>query len=65
MSNNNFALSEAQSVSVFVHHLLNEPLDTQLDMKGQGPENGSSLNDVVRHSCSIGFTGKGISDIHT
>nr|GMD90459.1 phosphatidylinositol 4-kinase alpha 1 [Ipomoea batatas] len=42
MSNNNFALSEAQSVSVFVHHLLNEPLDTQLDTKGQVPENGSS-----------------------
>ncbi|XP_019166040.1 PREDICTED: phosphatidylinositol 4-kinase alpha 1-like [Ipomoea nil] len=46
MSNNNFALSEAQSVSVFVHHLLNEPLDTQVDTKGQGAENGSSSNDA-------------------
>lgn len=30
--NKNFALSEAQSVSMFVYHLLNEQLDTpQLD----------------------------------
>lgn len=44
-----FSLSEAQSVSVFVQHLLNERVDTsQLDAKGRGHENGSSLNDVVR-----------------
>lgn len=48
MGNNNFALTEAHSVSAFVHHLLNEPVDTQLDMKGRGPENGSSFNNVVR-----------------
>lgn len=45
--NKNFALSEAQSVSMFVHHLLNEQLDTpQLDSRGRALENGSSLNDV-------------------
>ncbi|XP_075090835.1 phosphatidylinositol 4-kinase alpha 1 isoform X2 [Nicotiana tabacum] len=43
--NNNFALSEAQSVSMFVHHLLNEQLDTpQLYSERRGLEN--SLNDV-------------------
>ncbi|KAI3446087.1 hypothetical protein Pfo_002752 [Paulownia fortunei] len=47
LNNNNFAQSEAQSVSVFVHHLLNERVDTpQLDQKARGLENGSSLNDV-------------------
>ncbi|KAL8060447.1 hypothetical protein ABFX02_02G025200 [Erythranthe guttata] len=47
LNNNNFAQSEAQSVSVFVHHLLNEKVDTaQLDQKSRGVENGSSLNDV-------------------
>lgn len=47
--NKNFALSEAQSVTMFVHHLLNEQLDTpQLDSRGRALENGSSLNDVVR-----------------
>uniref|UniRef100_A0A1S3YAB4 Phosphatidylinositol 4-kinase alpha 1-like n=1 Tax=Nicotiana tabacum TaxID=4097 RepID=A0A1S3YAB4_TOBAC len=45
--NKSFALSEMQSVSMFVHHLLNEQLDTsQLDFKGRALENGSSLNDV-------------------
>ncbi|CAN4119718.1 unnamed protein product [Withania somnifera] len=45
--NKNFALSEAQSVSMFVHHLLNEQLDTlQLDSRGRALENGKSLNDV-------------------
>ncbi|OIT04706.1 PREDICTED: phosphatidylinositol 4-kinase alpha 1 [Nicotiana attenuata] len=45
--NKNFALSEAQSVSMFVHHLLNEQLDTpQLDSRGRALENGNSLNDV-------------------
>ncbi|CAH9124376.1 unnamed protein product [Cuscuta epithymum] len=46
MRNNNFALSEAQSVSVFVHHLLEDPSDNLLDTKGDGPQNGSSLNDM-------------------
>ncbi|CAH9107177.1 unnamed protein product [Cuscuta epithymum] len=49
MGNNNFALSEAHSVSAFVNHLLNEPVDAQLDRKGQGPENGSSFNNVKDH----------------
>ncbi|XP_059647700.1 phosphatidylinositol 4-kinase alpha 1 [Cornus florida] len=45
--NVNFALSEAQSVSVFVHHLLNDRMDTsQSDSRGQGRENGSSLSDL-------------------
>ncbi|VFQ72155.1 unnamed protein product [Cuscuta campestris] len=44
--NSNFAMSEAQSVSVFVHYLLDEPLDNQLHAKGQESENESSLNDV-------------------
>ncbi|KAM3393858.1 hypothetical protein P3S68_002859 [Capsicum galapagoense] len=50
--NKNFALSEAQSVSMFVYHLLNEQLDTpQLDPsltneRLSALENRSSLNDV-------------------
>lgn len=49
-NNMTFSLSEAQSVSVFVQHLLNERVDTsQLDAKGRGHENGSSLNDVKDH----------------
>uniref|UniRef100_A0A5B7AN74 1-phosphatidylinositol 4-kinase n=1 Tax=Davidia involucrata TaxID=16924 RepID=A0A5B7AN74_DAVIN len=47
MNNGIFAQSEAQSVSVFVHHLLNDQVDaSQLDSKGRGRENGSSLSDV-------------------
>ncbi|KAK4491384.1 hypothetical protein RD792_002127 [Penstemon davidsonii] len=47
LNNNNFAQGEAQSVSVFVHHLINERVDTpQLDHKARGLENGTSLNDV-------------------
>ncbi|KAK6159446.1 hypothetical protein DH2020_006760 [Rehmannia glutinosa] len=47
LNNNNFAQSEAQSVSVFVHHLLNERVETaQLDQKARGLDNGSSLHDV-------------------
>ncbi|CAL5377227.1 unnamed protein product [Camellia sinensis] len=46
----NFSQSEAQSVSVFVHHLLNEQVDApQLDPKGRGRENGSSLSDLKDH----------------
>ncbi|PHT33066.1 Phosphatidylinositol 4-kinase alpha 1 [Capsicum baccatum] len=45
--NKNFALCEAQSVSMFVHHLSNEQLDTpQLDSRGRALESGSSSNDV-------------------
>ncbi|XP_019247638.1 PREDICTED: phosphatidylinositol 4-kinase alpha 1-like [Nicotiana attenuata] len=45
--NKSFALSEVQSVSMFVHHLLNEQLDSsQLDFKGRALVNGISLNDV-------------------
>ncbi|KAK6136779.1 hypothetical protein DH2020_029492 [Rehmannia glutinosa] len=47
LNNNNFAQSEAQSVSVFVHHLLNERVETaQLDRESTGLDNGSSLHDV-------------------
>ena len=49
--NANFAQCEAQSVSIFVHHLLNDRVDaSQVDSKGRGRENGSSLSDVVRWS---------------
>ncbi|KAI7993654.1 Phosphatidylinositol 4-kinase alpha 1 [Camellia lanceoleosa] len=42
-----FPQSEAQSVSVFVHHLLNEQVDApQLDPKVRGRETGSSLSDL-------------------
>lgn len=45
MNNNTFAQSEGQSVSMFVHHLLNERMDsTQFDPKGRVPENGNSVN---------------------
>ncbi|XP_073278003.1 phosphatidylinositol 4-kinase alpha 1-like isoform X3 [Primulina huaijiensis] len=46
LNNNNFTQSEAQSISIFVHHLLNDRSDTQLDLRAQGLETGSSLNDV-------------------
>ncbi|EPS69994.1 hypothetical protein M569_04764 [Genlisea aurea] len=47
LKSNNFAQTEAQSVSIFVHHLINERVDIdQLDQKARGVENGSALNDV-------------------
>ncbi|KZV17745.1 hypothetical protein F511_01554 [Dorcoceras hygrometricum] len=47
LNNNNFTQSEAQSISIFVHHLLNDRSDTpQLDLRARGLETGSSLNDV-------------------
>ncbi|KAL0412503.1 UNVERIFIED_CONTAM: Phosphatidylinositol 4-kinase alpha 1 [Sesamum radiatum] len=47
LSNNNFAQSEAQSISIFVQHLLSERVDTpQLDQKTKGLEKDSSVNDV-------------------
>ncbi|KAH9696023.1 phosphatidylinositol 4-kinase alpha 1 [Citrus sinensis] len=43
----NFAQSEAQSLSLFLHYLLNERADAfQHDAKGRGHENGSALVDV-------------------
>lgn len=49
MNNVNFAQSEAQSVSLFVHYLSNERKDAQSDAKGRGQENGSSVADMVRY----------------
>ncbi|KAL2231607.1 UNVERIFIED_CONTAM: Phosphatidylinositol 4-kinase alpha 1 [Sesamum indicum] len=47
LSNNNFAQNEAQSISIFVQHLLSERVDTpQLDQKAKGLEKDSSVNDV-------------------
>ncbi|KAJ9704831.1 hypothetical protein PVL29_003061 [Vitis rotundifolia] len=47
MNNINFAQSEAQSVSIFVHYLSNERVDTlQSESKKGVRENGSSLGDV-------------------
>ncbi|KAI6677773.1 hypothetical protein NL676_038569 [Syzygium grande] len=44
MKDMNFSQSEAQSVSIFVHYLQNERVDSpQSDLKGSGRENGSSL----------------------
>lgn len=49
LNNNNFNQSEAQSISIFVHHLLNDRSDTpQLDLRARGLETGSSLNDVSK-----------------
>ncbi|KAM7479286.1 hypothetical protein LguiA_027499 [Lonicera macranthoides] len=46
-NNMNYAQSEAQSVSVFVHHLSNERVDApQLDSNGRGRENGRSYVDM-------------------
>ncbi|XP_054785436.1 phosphatidylinositol 4-kinase alpha 1 isoform X1 [Prosopis cineraria] len=42
----NFAQSEAQSVSLFVHHLSNERDVIQNGSKGSGQENGSNLVDA-------------------
>ncbi|KAL2254732.1 phosphatidylinositol 4-kinase alpha 1 isoform X2 [Sesamum indicum] len=47
LNNKYFAQAEAQSVSLFVHHLLNERGDVdQLDQRAGVNENGSSINDV-------------------
>ncbi|GER42249.1 phosphatidylinositol 4-kinase family protein [Striga asiatica] len=47
LNNNNFAQSEAQSVSLFVQHLLNERVETaNIDQKAGGAENGGSLPDM-------------------
>ncbi|XP_030524992.1 phosphatidylinositol 4-kinase alpha 1 isoform X4 [Rhodamnia argentea] len=44
MKDMNFSQSEAQSVSIFVHYLQNERVDSpQSDLKGSERENGSSL----------------------
>jgi phosphatidylinositol 4-kinase A len=50
MNNNNFAQSEAQSLSVFAQYLLAERVDDSslFDSKGRLPENGNCLNDAVR-----------------
>ena len=51
INNINFAQSEAQSVSVFIHYLSNERVDSlQSDSKGRACENGNSLVDAVRWS---------------
>ncbi|XWS63050.1 hypothetical protein CRYUN_Cryun06bG0063500 [Craigia yunnanensis] len=47
INNINFAQSEAQSVSVFVHYLSNERVDSlQSDFKGRARENGNTLVDA-------------------
>ncbi|CAA0827597.1 Phosphatidylinositol 4-kinase alpha 1 [Striga hermonthica] len=47
LNNNNFAQSEAQSVSLFVQHLLNERVETaQIDQKARETGNGGSLTDM-------------------
>ncbi|KAI3934357.1 hypothetical protein MKW92_039958 [Papaver armeniacum] len=50
MCDKNFAQSEAQSVSLFVHHLSNERVDalpSDSSSKGSVRENGSSHNDML------------------
>ncbi|XP_048230508.1 phosphatidylinositol 4-kinase alpha 1 [Ricinus communis] len=47
INNMNFAQSEAQSVSIFLHYLSNERTDAQSDAKGRGQENGNSLADTT------------------
>ncbi|CAM8920616.1 unnamed protein product [Rhodiola kirilowii] len=50
LNNTSFAETEAQSVSVFVHHLLQEGQDATLsDLKGRGRDNGSSTGDMLDH----------------
>lgn len=49
LNNLSFAESEAQSVSVFVHHLLHEGQEASLsDSKGRGRDNGTSTGEMVR-----------------
>ena len=49
-NNVNFAQSEAQSLSLFVHYLSTEQTDaSQADSKGRNHENGSSFVDIVRY----------------
>lgn len=51
VNSKNFAQSEAQSVSVFVHYLMNEKVDIvpQSDAKAQGNENGSVSSEADQH----------------
>ncbi|KAI3901545.1 hypothetical protein MKW92_021504 [Papaver armeniacum] len=52
MSDKNFALSEAQSVSLFVHYLSNERVDalpSESSSKGSVRENGSSHGDMDQY----------------
>lgn len=46
MNKSNFAHSEAQSVSMFVQHLLNESVDSAPDSKARALENGNSVHEV-------------------
>ncbi|XP_047315797.1 phosphatidylinositol 4-kinase alpha 1-like isoform X1 [Impatiens glandulifera] len=46
INNTIFSQIEAQSVSVFVHHLQNEHTGSPLDPKGRVRENGSSFNEL-------------------
>ncbi|RWW76515.1 hypothetical protein BHE74_00015392, partial [Ensete ventricosum] len=60
-----FAQSEAQSVSLFVHHLLNERVDsiaTDSSMKGRGHEN--ELLNMVFYLISPGFCSVFSSQVH-
>lgn len=53
MNNLNFAHSEAQAVSTFVHYLLNERVDAlPLDSKLRSRDNGIFSGDVVRWFCN-------------
>ncbi|KAF8378354.1 hypothetical protein HHK36_029693 [Tetracentron sinense] len=48
-NNIRFAQSEAQSVSIFIHYLLNERVDalqSDMPLKGRGTENGSPFGDM-------------------
>ena len=45
VNNVNFSISEARSLSVFVHYISN---DSQSDARGRGHENGTYLVDMVR-----------------
>lgn len=53
-NNMNFAQSEAQSVSAFVHYLSNDRVDSlQPDSKGRSRENGNLLTGAVRGLCKL------------
>lgn len=58
MNDKSFAQSEAQSVSIFVQHLINDRVDipqSDTSSKGRGRENGSSLTTTTVGLVSLYF----------
>ncbi|KAF6153028.1 hypothetical protein GIB67_003933, partial [Kingdonia uniflora] len=60
----NFALSEAQSLFLFLDYLLNERVDvlqSESSLKGRGRENGNSFSDMLIRKCNDPLAERSIS----